>query len=77
MSFMNKVKNLLGQHGDKVDQAIEKVGDMADRKTRGKYSRQIDTAQEQAHRYVERSGEQPRTPESREGGAGPMGGRPS
>ncbi|MEV5707817.1 antitoxin [Actinoallomurus sp. NPDC052274] len=77
MSFMDKVKNLLGQHGDKVDEAIEKAGDMADRKTGGKYSRQIDTAQEQAHRYVERSGGQPHTPEEREGGADPMGGRPS
>lgn len=76
MSLMDKVKNLLGQHGDKVDQAIEKAGDMADRKTGGKYSGQIDTAQEQARRFVERSGEQPR-PEDPGGGSDPMGGRPS
>jgi hypothetical protein len=78
MSFMDKVKNLFGQHGDKVDEMIEKAGDMADRKTGGKYSSQIDTAQEQARRFVERSGEQPRSEDpGARGGSDPMGGRPS
>ncbi|GAB3983421.1 antitoxin [Actinoallomurus sp. CA-150999] len=78
MSLMDKVKNLLGQHGDKVEEAIEKAGDMADRKTGGKYSGQIDTAQEQARRFVERSGGE-HEPEDRgsPGGADPTGGRPS
>ncbi|MCO5992398.1 antitoxin [Actinoallomurus rhizosphaericola] len=76
MSFKDKVKDLLGQHGDKVDEAIEKAGDMVDRKTGGKYEHQVDMAQEQARKYAERAGGE-RGPEEREGGADPMGGRPS
>jgi hypothetical protein len=33
MSIMDKMKNLLGQHGDKVDKVVEKAGDMVDHKT--------------------------------------------
>lgn len=76
MSFKDKVKDLLGQHGDKVDKVIEKAGDMVDRKTGGKYERQVDTAQEQARKYAERAGGE-HEPETREGGADPRGGRPS
>jgi hypothetical protein len=52
MSIMDKVKDFLGKHGDQVDKAIEKAGDMADKKTGGKYADKIDMAQEQARRMA-------------------------
>ena len=33
MSIVDKVKEFLGQHGDKVDKVVEKAGDMVDEKT--------------------------------------------
>lgn len=42
MSFMDKAKDLANQHDDKVDQAIDKVGEQADQRTGGKYGEQID-----------------------------------
>ena len=48
MSIVDKVKEFLGKHGDQVDKAIEKAGDIADEKTGGKYSDQIDQGAEKA-----------------------------
>ncbi|MEU0561415.1 antitoxin [Dactylosporangium sp. NPDC006015] len=41
-SFMDRAKDLVGKHDDKVDEGIEKAGDQADRRTEGKYTEQID-----------------------------------
>jgi hypothetical protein len=41
MGFMDKVKNLLGQHGDKVDKALDKAGEAAKARFAGHES-QID-----------------------------------
>ena len=60
MSMMDKMKSLLGQHGDKVDEVVEKAGDIIDEKTGGKYADKVDKAQEQAKRAAERWGEQDR-----------------
>jgi MT0933-like antitoxin protein len=40
--FMDKAKDMADQHDDKVDQGLEKGGDVADQKTGGKYDGQID-----------------------------------
>ncbi|GAA2640508.1 hypothetical protein GCM10010399_87610 [Dactylosporangium fulvum] len=40
-SFFDKVKDLADKHDDKVDQALEKIGEEADKRTGGKYSDQI------------------------------------
>ncbi|GAA2393288.1 antitoxin [Dactylosporangium salmoneum] len=49
-SFFDKVKNLADQHDEKVDQALEKIGEVADERTGGKYTEHIkkgvDAAQE-------------------------------
>ncbi|GAA1080236.1 hypothetical protein GCM10009772_18520 [Pseudonocardia alni subsp. carboxydivorans] len=42
MSFLDKAKELLGKHDDKVDQALNKVGDAA--KQKYGHDGQIDTA---------------------------------
>lgn len=43
MGFLDKAKELLGQHDDKVDQALNKAGDAAKQKYAG-HDGQIDTA---------------------------------
>ena len=45
MGFLDKMKGrartAVDQHGDKIAQGIDKAADVADRKTKGKYSGQI------------------------------------
>jgi hypothetical protein len=41
MGFMDKAKELLNQHDDKVDQALDKAGDMAKERFAG-HDEQID-----------------------------------
>ncbi|WP_030671927.1 antitoxin [Streptomyces sp. NRRL B-1347] len=46
MSVMDKLKQMLKGHEDKAGQGIDKAGDFVDEKTQGKYSSQVDTAQD-------------------------------
>ncbi|UFQ19483.1 MULTISPECIES: antitoxin [Streptomyces] len=46
MSVMDKLKQMLKGHEDKAGQGIDKAGDFVDGKTQGKYSGQVDTAQD-------------------------------
>ncbi|MFJ7070262.1 antitoxin [Streptomyces sp. NPDC101115] len=46
MSVMDKLKQMLKGHEDKAGQGVDKAGDYVDGKTQGKYSSQVDTAQE-------------------------------
>ncbi|MFE0651816.1 antitoxin [Streptomyces sp. NPDC059534] len=46
MSMMDKLKGMLKGHEEQASQGIDKAGDLADGKTQGKYSSQVDTAQE-------------------------------
>ncbi len=48
MGIFDKAKNLLNEHADKVDGAIDKAGDMIDRKTGGKYASHVDKGQDLA-----------------------------
>jgi hypothetical protein len=54
MSILDKLKGLLKGKGDKVESAIDKAADVADDKTKGKYSDQIDTAAEKAKDVVDK-----------------------
>lgn len=47
MSMMDKLKNLLKGHEEQTDKAVDKAGDTVDQRTEGKYSGQVDAAQEQ------------------------------
>jgi hypothetical protein len=47
MSFMDRAKDLLDQHDDKVDQALDKVGEMAKQRFAG-HDAQIDGLIDQA-----------------------------
>jgi hypothetical protein len=52
MGFLDKVKNLASKNADKVDMAIEKVGDAVDKKTDHKYKGTVDKVQEAAKKAV-------------------------
>ncbi|MFQ5554268.1 MAG: antitoxin [Acidimicrobiia bacterium] len=57
MGFLDKFKKKAGdlaeEHGDKIDGAIDKVADVVDDKTGGKYSDKIDSGAEAAKDAVE------------------------
>ena len=48
MGLMDKVKGMLGQHGDKVDDGIDRGGDVVDERTGGKHAAHVDKAQDAA-----------------------------
>jgi len=52
------VRDLFSDHGDKVDDAVDKAGDFVDDKTGDKYSEHVDKVQDAAHDAVDKlSGE--------------------
>ena len=48
MSMFDKAKDLLGQHADKVEDGIDKLGDLVDEKTGGQHADTISSAREKA-----------------------------
>lgn len=54
MSMVDKVKDMLHRHPDKAKTGVDKAGDMADQRTGGKYADKVDTAQDQAKKYIDR-----------------------
>ncbi|MGW2180714.1 antitoxin [Streptomyces sp. NPDC001732] len=53
----DKAVELAAEHGDAVGQGLEKVAEVVDEKTDGKYSDKIDSGLEKAKDYVEGLGE--------------------
>jgi hypothetical protein len=51
--FKKQAEDLAEEHGDKIEDAIDKVADIADDKTGGKYSDQIESGAEKAKDVVE------------------------
>lgn len=43
---IDKVKDLAGQHSDKVEDVVDKAGDFIDDKTGGKYADKVDSVQD-------------------------------
>ncbi|MFV8162443.1 antitoxin [Mycobacterium sp. 134] len=54
MGFLDKAKDLLSQNAEKVEQAIDKAGDIVDEKTQGKFSGAVDKAQEAAKNALDK-----------------------
>jgi hypothetical protein len=54
MGLLDKIKGLLSQNADKVDEAIDKAGDIVDDKTQGKYKDTVDKVQEAAKKAVDK-----------------------
>ena len=57
--FVDKAKDLAGQHPDQVDQGIDMVGDAADQRTGGQHAEQVDKAQDAVRERLGGAGEQP------------------
>ncbi|RFU84472.1 antitoxin [Streptomyces triticagri] len=58
----DKVSGLAQEHGDKIDQGLDKAAKTVDEKTKGKYSDQIRTGKEKAKGAVDRLGSQEGSP---------------
>jgi hypothetical protein len=58
MGFMDKLKGLVGGHKDQANQGIEKAADVADEKTEGSNSAQIDSAAEKGEEVVDKLGDE-------------------
>ncbi|WP_432182676.1 antitoxin [Streptomyces sp. NBC_00063] len=54
----DKASDLARQHGDKIDQGLDKAAKTADGKTQGKYSDQIQTGTSKAKDAMDRFGGQ-------------------
>jgi len=61
MGFLDKVKDLVSKNKGTVDTAIDKVGDVVDSKTQGKYAQHVDKVQDAAKNAVEKTDDQPQT----------------
>jgi uncharacterized protein YjbJ (UPF0337 family) len=60
MGFLDKVKGVVSKNADKVETAIDKAGDIVDQKTQGKYTSQVNKAQDAAKKAVDKT--DPQTP---------------
>ena len=52
MGFLDKAKDLLGKHEEKIEGAIDKVAEVVDDKTGGKHTDKIDKGVEAAKGFV-------------------------
>lgn len=53
MAFLDKLKTVLAKNADKVDTAIDKAGDLVDKKTQGKYAQHVNKVQDAAKKAVD------------------------
>lgn len=52
MGMFDKIKDLADEHANQVEDAIDKVADVVDDKTGGKYTKQIDKGAQKAKGLV-------------------------
>ncbi|WP_223199441.1 antitoxin [Solihabitans fulvus] len=57
---MDKLKQMLKGHEDQAGKGIDKAGDFVDEKTQGKYSSQVDTAQDKLKEQLGSDHDDPR-----------------
>ncbi|UNO43206.1 antitoxin [Streptomyces sp. MST-110588] len=57
MSMMDKLKQMLKGHQEQTGKGIDKAGDAFDQRTGGKYSGQVDSAQDKLKDQFGRSGD--------------------
>jgi hypothetical protein len=58
MAFLDKLKTVLAKNADKVDTAIDKAGDLVDKKTQGKYAQHVNKVQDAAKKAVDNNSNQ-------------------
>jgi hypothetical protein len=59
MSFLDKAKDFAAKHDEQVDKALDKIGDVVDKKTDHKYSSQIDKGVDEAQKRTGAGDTQP------------------
>lgn len=64
MSAMDKIKKMLKGHEDQAGKGVDKAGDMVDDRTKGKYSGQVDTAQDKLRQQFGQERDQDGPPRS-------------
>ncbi|WP_084082602.1 antitoxin [Corynebacterium freneyi] len=52
MGIFDKAKQFAEDNPDKVNQGIDKAGDLVDERTGGKHSEQVDKAQDAARKHL-------------------------
>lgn len=57
MSFLDKAKDLAGEHGDKIGEGLDKAADLVNEKTGGKFEGQIDAGVEKAKDLLGQGGD--------------------
>lgn len=74
MSFFDdmreKAEDIAGEHGDKIEGGLDKLGDLIDEKTDHQHSEHIDTGIEKAKGVLEDLEQADRAPEGDTGNAG-------
>ncbi|MCX2971370.1 MULTISPECIES: antitoxin [Streptomyces] len=73
MSMLDKLKALLVQHEGKVGTAVDRATRVADRKTRGKYSRQLRAGGAKAKQATAKLADKERRAQGGPGQGGPGG----
>jgi hypothetical protein len=58
MGFMDKIKGLVGGHKDQAEQGIDKAADVADEKTVGSDTAQIDSAADEGKEGIDNLGDE-------------------
>ncbi|EFQ83800.1 hypothetical protein HMPREF0063_10516 [Aeromicrobium marinum DSM 15272] len=61
----DKAADLAREHGDKIDQGIDKAAGLADKATKGKHTDTIDSAAKKAKDAADQLGEEPGGPKPR------------
>lgn len=56
--FKKKAADIAEEHGDKIEDGIDKAADFADEKTGGKYSDKIETGTEKAKDFIDDLGDE-------------------
>ena len=63
MGIFDRAKDVLSGQREHLDAAVEKVGDLVDEKTEGKYAEQVDKGQEMARdKLADLSADEPERP---------------
>ncbi|MFJ8672224.1 MULTISPECIES: antitoxin [unclassified Streptomyces] len=64
MSMMDKLKSMLKGHEAQTEKGVDKAGDFVDGRTQGKYSGQVDQAQDKLKDQFGRQGDEGKPPQS-------------
>lgn len=72
-TLKQKAEEIAAEHGDKIDDGLEKAGAFIDEKTGGKHGDKIDAAVDKAQAFVDKLSGEAREDVARDGGDGGEG----